>query len=272
MSEAPKLTLKFDNKQPLDVTDLTSSLNALVRQYQKYAVESEDVNSRGEAKLFVADLRRGSYITDLVPYAQEVGAAVSTVAPYTEDAKKVLGFAKYLKGGFDALLGGKKSSENLTTKDLRDLKQIIEPTAKEAGAVFMFQATDGATQNITVNFNSQEANAIQNQAVRQIEVMKEPEQKRFNKRLMYWYAATRGKPSKTSDKAIIETIEKKPLPVFIDDPDIKQQMMAGRENPFLVGFIVDVELLLVRGEVRGYSILALHGVLEDKEEDDTPEE
>ncbi|QGY00929.1 hypothetical protein MMSR116_02700 [Methylobacterium mesophilicum SR1.6/6] len=266
MSDAPKLTLKFDNKKPLEVADLTSSLNATVRQYQKYAVSFDDVNARSEAELYGTELRRGSYITELAPYVQELGAVVKSVAPYAEDSKKVIGFADYLKTGFDALLGGKKPPEDVSTKDLKDFKQILEPTAKEAGAVLMFQATDGATQNITVNVNSQEANAIQNQAVRQIEIMKEPEQRRFNKRLMYWCTATKGRPNKTSGKVIIETISKKPLPVFIDDPEIKQKMVAGRGNPFLVGFIVDVELLLVRGEVRGYSVLALHGTLEDDED------
>lgn len=265
MSDLPKLTIKYDTRQPLEATDFTASLNALVRQYQKFAVTFDDVSSRKEAVLYVQDLRKGSTIVDLVPSIQEIGAAVQGFAPYTEDAKKVLGFAKYLKTGMDKLLGGKKAPEDIAPKDLKDFNQILEPVAKDPGAKFVFQATDGAVQNITINYNSQESNAIQNQAIRQIEAAKEPEQQRFNKRLMYWYAATRGKPSKSSDKAIIETISKKPLPVFIEDPEVKQQMMEGRENPFVVGFYVDVELLLLRGEVRGYNIVKLHGIIEDEE-------
>lgn len=268
MSEQPKITITINNKQPLELVDFTASFNAIARQYQKFAVGFDDVHSRREAKLFITDLRRGSIIADLVPYAQEIGGALKSVAPYTDDAKKVLGFAKYLKFGMDALLHSKKASAETSAKDLKDFSQILEPIAKDPGATFIFQATGDATQNITFNIESKDANIIQNQATKQIEALKEPEQKRFNKRLMYWYAATRGKPSKTSDKAIIETVSPKPMPVFIEDPEIKQKMMDGKDNPFLIGFMVDVELLIVRGEVRGYSILHLHGALED----DAPEE
>lgn len=269
MAEQPKLTIKLKNQQPIELTDLTTSFSAIARQYSKFAVGFDDVSNRSEAKLFVRELRTGSIIADLVPYAQDIGAVAHAVAPYTEDAKKVLGFAKYLKTGMDALLERKKPPAELTTRDLRDFNQILEPIAKDPGAKFQFIATDGATQHIHINLDSSDTNTIQNQASKQIELMKEPEQKRFNNRLMYWHSATRGKPSKTSDKAIIETVSRKPMPVIITNPEIKEKMLAGRENPFLIGFLVDVELMIVRGEVRGYNILELHGALEDEASEDT---
>lgn len=167
----------------------------------------------------------------------------------------------------NALVSGTASPEELKARDFRDIAQILDATAKDPGGSLNIRASDQASVQVTINYNSVEANAIQNQAYKQIEVMKEPEQKLFSKRLMYWHAATRGRSSKTTDKAVIESITDKALPVYIPDEELKQKMLAGRENPFLVGFVVDVELLTVKGEVRGYTVKHLYETLEDAPED-----
>ena len=89
---------------------------------------------------------------------------------------------------------------------------------------------------------------------------------------MYWHTASRATVKRSSDKAVIEVISERPLPVVIDDEAIKRKMIAGKDNPFLVGFIVDVELITVQGRLRGYRIIKLDDTLEDapEESDDIP--
>jgi hypothetical protein len=67
--------------------------------------------------------------------------------------------------------------------------------------------------------------------------------------LLYWNQATADGKSHKSDKAIIESITDKPLRVFFpdDDVEIKTAMIAGRDNPFTVGFLVDVEVQTIKG-------------------------
>ncbi len=266
--EETSLIVEIKNSNPVELVDLTNSLLALSRQYQRHAVRLEEVSSRQEAKLYIKEMRSGSIIAELTPYADFMKEAVNAVAPYAEPAKKVVEFAKYLKGGIDSLLKGTKPPTEMSARDLKDISQILDVTAKDPGGMFRIIATENAHVQVTINVNSQDSNAVQNQATKNIEAMKEPEKNRYNHQLMYWQTASRGKPSKTNDKATIDAISTRALPVFIEDPEIKKQMLSGEENPFLVGFFVDVEILTVRGEIKAYKIVGLNGTLEDDHPED----
>jgi hypothetical protein len=128
-------------------------------------------------------------------------------------------------------------------------------------------AYDNANVQLTINYNTIEANAIQNGASKELALRKTPDQTFYPKVLMYWHTASRASAKKAGDKAIIEAISERPLPVVIDDEAIKQKMIAGKDNPFLVGFIVDVELITVQGKLRAYRVLKLYEMLEDAPED-----
>lgn len=183
-------------------------------------------------------------------------------------SKSVIDFGVYLKRTYDDLARGQKPAEDLQKKDLSDLVSILEPAAKDPDSTFNIHADRGATVNVTINLNSKDANTIQNQSTKLIETMRETDQERYFKRPFYWHTASRGKPAKT-DKGVIESVEDKPVPVIFESDDVKQAMVEGKDHPFRTTYIVDVELIILRGKVKAYKITKLHDIIEDDSEDET---
>jgi hypothetical protein len=260
-----KLVIEIKNKQPVELTDLTLSLLVLSQQFQRYAAQQEEDYTKEESKLYIREIRPGSIIAELGSY---VASHHKEIVDVSRSAMAVLGFAKQLKKDLTELQNGATPSRDLATKDLKDLGKIVEVTAKDPGSTFNIHADNGATVNVTLNISSLEANAIQNRAAKVIEARKEPEQTVFHRVLMYWHSASKGKSRKASDKAIIEQVTSRPLSVVIEDDEIKRQMLSGKNNPFLIGFLVDVEVMYVRGEPKVYKITGLYETLEEDHPDD----
>ena len=54
--------------------------------------------------------------------------------------------------------------------------------------------------------------------------------------------------------------------LFDDDALIKDKMLSGKDNPFNIGFLVDVELITKQGRPVAYQVNHLYEILN---EDDT---
>lgn len=270
MSEFPSahLVIEIQNKNPVELPDLTLSLLALARQYQRFVSRLEGRSTKDEARLVVKEVRSGSIIIDLIPadlaaYITVAAPVLAEAAEHVDKAKKIIDFAKYLKSNFQDLLGG-RPKDDAAAKDLKELSTILDATAKDPGGSLFIKAETGSTVHVTVNHTSLEANAIQNRVVKELERRREPEHESYENVVMQWHTASR-KAGKTSDKAVIEAISDKALPVYIEDTEDRENMLAGKTNPFLVGFVVDVDLIVLQGVLRGYKVTKLHQALEDDE-------
>jgi hypothetical protein len=260
MTDAAHLTIHIENKNPVELAELSLSFLSLARQYSKFVAKSDLPLSKEQGRLIIKEIKPGSIIADLYPYVLLSTGVVLNSPEAIDSIKSVLDFAKYLKSTFDALLNGKPLEPQVSAQDVRELANVLNATASDIGGSFQIKAEQGSTVQVTINYNSTEANAIQNRAYKEIELMKEPEQRPRKKVMMYWHTASTGT---SGDKAVIEEITRKPLPVFIENEAEKQKMLKGKDNPFLVGFIVDVEILMVQDKIRGYKVTKLHEMLED---------
>ena len=193
-----------------------------------------------------------------------IGAAAGGAA--LTQANAIVTFAKNLRDGLNYLVGRAAKPGDLPTSELKDLAKIVEPAAKDGRGNMSITATEGATVQVSVSFNSLEANAIQNRAEREIEARREPVQKSYNRVLMYWHQASK-RPGSQSDKVVIEKITERPLKVIFNDEDaeIKHKMLSGKDNPFNIGFLVDVDLITKQGRPVAYQIIHLYEVLDDEE-------
>lgn len=245
------LTFEIRNDQPVELTDLTSALTALGHQYSRYLAAQDYRFTKQESKLYVKQIRSGSIIAELAGYA---ATHHKEVAEFAKSGASVVGFAKQLVGAIKSLKDGGKTATQLPQKDLRDLAKIVDVTASDPKGSLHIEAREHGTVNINVTLNSVEANAVQNQATRLIEAQKLPTETTFPRVLLYWHTASLG----NSNTGVIEKVTDKPLPVTIDNDEWKKQMLAGKTNPLLIGFIVDVEVLYVRGEPKVYRVINFH--------------
>lgn len=207
MSEA-KLTIKIENKRPIEITDFTDSFNSLANQYYKYLSENESFKLNQDTKLYIKEIRSGSIITEL-------SDLVPLVLPFVENSNSVIEFTGFLKKGFDYFLGKtEEKPKEFDLKDCNNFNNIIKPIAKDNGSNVLFNG-DWNFENITVNFNfnSVEANAIQNGIQREKENLKEPTKNIQHKVLFYWDSAKYDEKSKSVDKGYIDSVSFKSLRV-----------------------------------------------------------
>ena len=259
--DSGKLVFELKNSRPIELSDLTKSLTAVANQYRRYVIR-ESLHDETEAKLYVKEVRDGSTIVELFSYVQaHQGAITSAIATSTA----VVGFGVYLQKTYAEIREGRKPPD-LTVKDLSDLRAVLEPTAKDPDGKVLIHADHGHAIQVSIDLKNSDANIIENQAGRIIEELQETDQLKFSKRAFYWDVASKGEP-RSSDKGVIESIEHKPVHVVFEDTSIKEAMVGGKAHPFNTTYVVDVELMTVRGKTKAYKITKLHETIEDDDED-----
>ena len=265
------LVLTYDNHAPLELSDLSNSLQAVARRYARYAAQSGNRLEGEEFKLYVREIRPGSVVVELINWASNHavltgGGAAAGVFAMTQ-FNTVASFAKNLRDSLNWLKGSGPKPADVPVSELRDLSKIVEPIAKDARGSLSIHAAENSTVVVTYRIDSLEANAIQNRAEREIESRSEPLQKTFRQVLMYWQQASVSSASR-SDRAVIEAVTDRPLKVIFDDEsiDIKNRMISGQSNPFTIGFLVDVEVLTKQGRPVAYKVTRLYEVIDDDDE------
>ncbi|MCT3817874.1 hypothetical protein HZQ56_18225 [Elizabethkingia anophelis] len=256
MSES-RLIITIKNVNPIEITDFTNSFNALGEEYYKFLSESDNYRLSKTTKLYVKEIRSGSIITELTDL-------VPMVLPFLENTNSVIDFTSFLKKGYDYFLGKSKDKpKEFDLKDCNNFNNIIKPIAKDNGSQINFIGDVGFGDiTINFNFNSQEANAIQNAISREKEDLKEPVSNIHTNVLFYWDSAKYDERSKSVDRGYIDSINTGALKVVFNDQDIKKEMLLSLDsNPFHNVYLVDVEVLTVMGIPNVYKILSLNQIL-----------
>ena len=250
MSEA-KLTIKIENKKPVELTDFTDSFSSLANQYYKFLYENEAFSLKTETKLYIKEIKSGSIITEL-------SDLVPLVIPFVEHSNSVIEFTGFLKKGFEYFLGKtEEKPKDFDLKDCNNFNNIIKPVAKDNGSNVTFLG-DFNFGDVTINVNSVEANAIQNGIIKEKEMLKEPTQNIKRKVLFYWDSAKYDDKSKSIDRGFIDSIHGSALKVTFEDDTTKSKMLDIEENPFHLAYIVDVEIHEIKNIPCLYKILSLH--------------
>lgn len=248
------LLIKIENKQPVELLDLTKSLISLSSQFDSYVSANCECKEEREAKLYVKQVKSGSIIIELVEFAT-IG-----MLPFLENSNIVIEFASHLKDIFKYFVKGEGEKPVLTLPDYKDLSGILNTVTKDNGAKLEVSVVNNGVINNYLYLDSTESNAAQNRFQREIQGLKEPEEidKVYEKQLMTWYQARNDKKSKMGNKGIIDRLNKKPLNVIFNNDDIKDKMLHGDINFFKTAYVVDVIILTLRGVPSAYKIMKLH--------------
>lgn len=255
MSEAT-LTIHIQNKKPVDLFDLTESLQAVARQYQKFLEESEEYSTSDATRLYVQEVKSGSIIIilkDLVP----------AIIPYSEYVNSVLKFIEFIKEALDYLSSKTdQKPKEFDEKDLKNLYDIVNIVAKDNGSQMNFI---GNFDNLTINAPvlSTDGNAAQNGITRERIINKTPIKMVHEKVLFYWDSTKYdSKSSKSIDRGRIDDLADNALKVSFNDESMKSEMIDLEENPYHFMFIVDVEVHTVNKMPALYKILKVHDKIE----------
>lgn len=266
MANQIKLSIKIENKKPVELNQLAISLNSLSCQYDSFLKKSQDFDyHKSERKLYISKLETGCIYAELLP----------AVMPLFNELNSVLSFGQYLKNIYSYFLGKEeKLNYNLTQKDCIELSEIVGQTANDNGSnLNMVVKGDNNTiiQQI-IRVDSLNANAIQN-GIRKFSDNKIEQPKEYYKELMYWATADFIKtPNKSSNKIIIEKIDKKAKKVvFLNEQDKISATTHNKNFPHKqwqnLAYIVDLEVSYIQDIPQEYKITKLY-----QEETFDPEE
>lgn len=161
-----RLSIKIDNKNPLELNQLTVSLNALACQYDSFLRKSKTFDyHKSQRKLYISKLESGSLYAELLP----------VVMPLLTDFNSIVAFGYYLKDWYNYFLGeGDKPDEELTKADCADLSKIVSQTANDNGSNLDINIRGNDNVINVINISSIPANAIQNGISKYIEKTPEP--------------------------------------------------------------------------------------------------
>ena len=252
-----RLIIEIQNKQPLELLDLTRSLVSLASQFNSYALRYGDSKENREAKLYVKEIRSGSVILELIEMAT-IG-----VLPFIENMNTVVGFAKHIKSAYDFFLGKSDKKPEMNVNDYKDLSQIINPIANDNGSQLNMSTTVNGNVELHLHISSVESNAIQNviQVTQKMLKASEVDDDIRTNVLLTWYQARNDMKSAVGNKGIIESLTDKPMNIIFDNDDLKEKMLHG-ENPFTTVFVVDVKMQNVNGRLAAYKVVKLHDTFE----------
>jgi hypothetical protein len=259
METNSQLEIKLSNTKPVELLDLTESLLAVAKMYERFLSKNPRCNYGQTGKLYVEEIKKGSIVTILADNWPAM------LFPVIENSNSVVEFAKSLGGMVGAWLKGDPKDNQKDKADLEDLSKLVNPVAKDNGAVYNVTVNDGTVNfNNYVQFDSVDANAIQNKIAKFLAQEKETIHSSYEKVLFRWHQAKVGKGRKGVDMGIVEDITMSPVKTtFAKNKEIKKAMVEMDSNPFFMGFLVDVRVQTVEGKPKLYIIEACHEIYEN---------
>jgi len=261
------LTLTLDLKNPVEIEDFAKAFAGIAGMFDDY-LRQEHPSLRGEANLYVKEVRHGSIVADLVP-------SIPDMIGYMDNVLIVLGFGSLFSKRIRGFIAGTwmdkptKSQLNHVTDALTAIATDTSGNAKLETIIFR---EDGEERELVTTFTAQEARV----AVQTIEDQKRSldAKEGFDEPLvlLVFERPARSVTSvgrKTGEQAIIEKITAKPLPVVyaseLAQKSIKQAFQE--DNVFRQGFVVDVNVERKNDKPLAYRIMNLHQIIDLPEDD-----
>lgn len=266
----PKLTATLHHEGPIPLVDFTVALHRLAARYAREAkANGEEI----ETQLYIAEIRKGSVVVDLVTHYPQAALALGTVGlvaggtiAVVKTANELIKFADNLH---NLLAKFKKSPEpdDVSKSDCDDVRALAAPVIHTQNAYLTFNMVGGDLP--IFGLTEPEAQLVDNRAAALKTKLDQKEANIHEGVLLVW-DVVRNAPGveegRSPDKAIIASIDKRPKQVRFSSDDLKERMGWKGFNPFEKAFVVDVKELVGPSGTMAYTVLALHDVL-DRDDD-----
>jgi hypothetical protein len=259
MDDAVQLTVEIKNRSPVEVADFARSMLSLGQEYQRFLAAGEHAATPEDVKLYVREIRSGSIIATLA-------AAAPVAIPFIEHSQSIIEFAKHLETLYGWLKGDSAAKPAVEKTTLHNLSSIVEPVAKDKGAQLNIGALNvQGDLVVSLNLSSLDANAVQNNIRRELDLLAEPIAGAHDQVVMYW-AQARNAKGKAGDKARIESIYAGDVKVRFANDRLKSRMLHDQPYPFGASFVVDVAVETVGGRPVLYKVLRLHEIIKPEDQ------
>lgn len=282
-----RLQVNFDVDRPVELVQLTLALQAMARDYRRYANdairESGGKVSDDDIKLYVTKVETGSIIAELGSAAQVMGAFLPLIAVDPLFTGYVQFFAESVS--YFASLARRsdlKPADITATKAAAQaIADIMDVPASMAGSKFKLSAkvaarnADGSEFAAQITLTSEEAAEAQRGALIAQKVLDYRGGADHENVLLYFQQTSTDRAKsdgRTADRAIVNSISPKALPVHfasqLDAARVNDMKSDPHQNPFKAAFRVDVNVETDRNQVpRFYRVVHIHEVIPDDSEE-----
>jgi hypothetical protein len=239
--EHAELTVRFENRRPVDTTDLGRMLLALGTEYEEFVIarfEGPPVNAR----LYVSHVETGSIILvlhSLLDQASFILEHIEIFAGFITNLHEIIDFLLQSPTTRDAT---PKVPEAVSPASVERISTIVEPVAKDGGSNLTINVTVSGNQAPVhiqpVIISSERANALQNSARRFLSPAL-PSSGGFKGELLRLHQMRGDIKAKTGDRGIIEKFSPRPVKLHFMTPEVKAAIVDQQDNPFKMAYIVD---------------------------------
>lgn len=261
--DEPFLRVEYRNQRPMELLDLTAGLMALGEAYEEFAVAQGFDPLKGNVRLYIKELKTGSIIADLKAMMDQA----SLVIHHPELFAAFLGNFGDLVKFFSAYGTAKAPAAQQPSRiDAQRVFQVLEPVAKDNGAVVIFQVNgDFHAHAPSYCYGSDEANVVQNRIKRFLGPPL-PSSQSFRKEAMTLVQVRDDLRGQAGDRGIIERFSPKSVRLVFSNEEAKRRVLEGDKNPFKMVFLVDGEMSTAGGARPAvYKIDVVHDAF-DREE------
>ena len=240
-----KLTYKIDTEEPIEINDLIKSLKSISSEYASFS-KFTDLNVK------VAEVRKGSYEFDLIL------TSLRPLLPLISDINTTSDFVKRMIDIKSYFLDNNSNNINPTVEEAKMLNSVAQPISiVNHGTINVFNNTE----NVSLNIDKEEYKEIHKSTTKFIEKNKDKKEEKnniFKDRLIY-FVQTRSDNKDYGNKSICEDISDKEIKTNFENEQIKNNIL---DNPYHFGFLVDLEVQYINGEVKVYKIIKLNDKIE----------
>ena len=107
--QRPYITLTIDLHDPIEIHDFVGLFASIGSQYERY-LKTEYPDAKGEAKIFIHEIRKGSIIADLFP------GGLGDLIKFMDEVLIVTGLSYLLAKTIKVYLAGKRNPNATNTK------------------------------------------------------------------------------------------------------------------------------------------------------------
>lgn len=266
MGEQHSIVLRIDRATPIALEQLTLGMMSIAAEYERYVRREHPKAQDQEVDLLVERVSEGSIVIELIGALQPVLLGMDNILVFK-------GFVDMIAGRLSVLSAPGGRLEAATSRELRDFARIAETIAGdqqgrlEVAAIEYNSKTASRSVEAKVFLSTRDAERVQENAVAQIREITGEAPNRHNGVLMTLFQTNIGdvNPDKASgEKGVIEAIADAPKRLIYAS-DLAGQKIKGAwttegVNPYELGFVVDVDVQMVRGKPRAYRIMEVHEI------------
>jgi hypothetical protein len=268
----PHLILKIDTKQPIELGEFVSTFVALGSQYERFH-DLEHPEGRGDAKFYIREVRAGSIIAELVPYAVGI-PALGAVMAGIKHANDLIKFVDNLSDKLKPYFKPHGRTADASKGEVADFLKTVQAVAHDEKGSLSLAVYESGQKRVSFGFTTREAvqaegNLLEHRA--ELEATTAADYERVILRFVR-PSAEAGKPGqKGGERAIIDKISPYARPLLyasdLAERRMKHELIEAEGNVFRLLFDVDVNVeLSATGKPLAYRITAVHAVVDGDED------